>query len=248
MSGKKSPQSVIASYQKRQKMMPLFTWGLALVLVLIGVILLVVWFTGPNKPQLAFLSSATPTATLTATPSPTVPSATPTISPTASETPTETMTETPSGPFEYTVEDGDTCFDLAAKYNVDVLVLLAINNFDSNSCPIRPGDTILIPAPGQELPTETPLPSDVARGTRINYIIKPGDTLDTIASRYNSTVDDIMQINNITDQNLINVGETIIVRVNIVTPTPTRKPSLTPTPGGSTPTPPPATETPTATA
>ena len=236
MSGKKSPQSVIASYQKRQRMMPIFTWGLALLLVLIGVILLVVWFTGPSRPKLAFLSSPTATATLTQTPSPTIPTSTPTITPTASETPTETMTPTPSGPFEYTVEDGDTCFDLADKYNVDLLVLLTINNFASNECPIRPGDTILIPAPGQTMPTETELPTDTARGTRIDYTIKEGDTLDAIASKYNTTVEDIMQINNITDKNSINVGEVITVRVNLVTPTATRKPSLTPTLGGATPT------------
>jgi LysM repeat protein len=243
MSGKKSPKSVLATYQKRQRMMPIFTWGLALLLVLIGVILLVVWFTGPNRPKLAFLASATPTATFTATFSPTVPSSTPTITPTITETPTETITSTPSGPFEYTVEQDDTCYDLAAKFNVDLLVLLTINNFASNSCPIKPGDTILIPIPGQALPTDTPLPPDTPRGTRIEYTVQTGDTLDLIASKFNTTVDDILLQNNITDKDVINVGDTLIVRVNLVTPTPTRKPSLTPTPGGATPTP---SETPTA--
>ncbi len=240
MSGKNSPQSVIDSYKKRQRMMPFFTWGLAIILVAIGAILLIIWLSGSSRPQIALFSSATPTATNTVTPTPTIPTSTPTMTATITETPTPTETATPSGPFEYTVEDGDTCFDLALTYNVDLLVLLAINNFPEGQCPIRPGDRILIPAPGQTMPTATPLPEGLPRGTRIEYTVKTGDTLDFIASLFNSTVEDIMQTNNITDQNRIEVGQKLVVRVNLVTATPTRPPTLTPTPGGaptSTPTP-----------
>jgi LysM repeat protein len=234
MSGKSSPQSIIDSYKKRQRMTPFIVWGLAAVLVIAGIILLVVWFTGPNAPKLGLFSTATPTATATPTLTPETPTATASLTPTITETSAPTMTVTPSGPFEYTVKDGDTCFDLALNYEVDLLVLLAINNFAPNQCPIRPGDIILIPAPGQALPTATPLPSNMPRGTRIDYVIQSGDTLDIIAARFNSTVEDIMSLNKITDKNKINVGDTLIVRVNLVTATPTRKNSLTPTAGGAT--------------
>ncbi|MEN4010963.1 MAG: LysM peptidoglycan-binding domain-containing protein [Chloroflexota bacterium] len=244
MSGKKSPQSVIESYRKRQRMMPLITWGLAGALVLMGIILLVVWFGGGNAPQIALFASPTPTPTNTLTPTEVPPTATLTLTPTVTETPTPTLTSTPSGPFEYTVQSGDTCFDLAVRYEVDLLVLLALNNFPAGQCPIREGDKILIPAPNQELPTETPLPTGLPRGTRVEYTVKTGDNLDFIASIFNSTVEDIMQQNQITDRNKIDVGQTLIVRVNLVTPTPTRPPTLTPTIG----TPQPATATPTATA
>jgi LysM repeat protein len=234
MSGKSSPQSIIDSYKKRQRMTPFIVWGLAAVLVIAGIILLVVWFTGPNAPKLGLFSTATPTATATPTLTPETPTATASLTPTITQTSAPTMTVTPSGPFEYTVKEGDTCFDLALNYEVDLLVLLAINNFAPNQCPIRPGDIILIPAPGQALPTATPLPSNMPRGTRIDYVIQSGDTLDIIAARFNSTVEDIMSLNKITDKNKINVGDTLIVRVNLVTATPTRKPSLTPTAGGAT--------------
>ena len=234
MSGKSSPQSIIDSYKKRQRMMPFMVWGIAILLVLIGIILLVVWFTGPNAPKLGLFSSATPTATATPTVTPITPSPTASLTPTITQTSAPTLTVTPSGPFEYTVKEGDTCFDLALTYDVDLLVLLALNKFAPNACPICPGDIIMIPAPGQELPTATPLPDNMPRGTKINYVVQSGDTLDNIASRFNSTVDDIMLQNKITDKNKINVGDTLIVRVNLVTPTPTRAPSLTPTPGGPT--------------
>ncbi len=236
MSGKNSPQSVIDSYRKRQQMMPFITWGLAGLLVLIGIILIFLWVTGGNQPQIALFSSPTPTATSTLTPSPVPPTATVTMTPTETETPTPTLTFTPSGPFEYTVQSGDTCFDLAVKYEVDLLVLLALNNFPAGQCPIREGDKILIPAPNQQLPTETPLPTGLPRGTRIEYVVKTGDTLDFIASIFNSTVDDIMQQNRLTDKNLISAGQVLIVRVNLVTPTATRPPTLTPTLGDQPPT------------
>jgi len=236
MSGKNSPQSVIDSYRKRQKMMPYITWGLAGLLVLMGIILIILWVSGGNRPQIALFTSPTPTATSTLTPSPVPPTATVTMTPTETETPTPTLTFTPSGPFEYTVQSGDTCFDLAVKYEVDLLVLLALNNFPAGQCPIREGDKILIPAPNQTLPTETPLPTGLPRGTRIEYVVKTGDTLDYIASLFNSTVEDIMQQNKITNKNLISAGQTLIVRVNLVTPTPTRPPTLTPTAGAQQPT------------
>ena len=234
MSGKSSPQSIIDSYKKRQRMMPYMVWGIAILLVIIGVILLVVWFSGPNAPKLGLFSSATPTASATPSATPMTPTSTASLTPTITETPVPTFTLTPSGPFEYTVLEGDTCFDLSLTYDVDLLVLLAINNFAPDQCPIRPGDIILIPAPGQALPTATPIPDNMPRGTKINYVVQTGDSLDSIASQFNSTVDDIMTQNKLTDRNKINVGQTLIVRVNLVTPTPTRQPSLTPTPGGAT--------------
>lgn len=237
MSAKDSPQSIIDSYKKKQRMMPYMVWGIAALLVVVGIILLVVWFTGPSAPKLGLFSSKTPTASPTPTVTPVTPTATASLTPTITETPQPSVTVTPSGPFEYTVKEGDTCFDLAIEYQVDLLVLLAINNFPADQCPIRPGDIIMIPAPGQELPTATPLPTNIARGTKINYTVQPGDTLDTIASKFNSTVEDIMTLNKITDKNRIDVGMVLVIRVNIVTPTPTRPPSLTPTKGGASATP-----------
>jgi LysM repeat protein len=243
MTGKDSPQSVIDSYRKRQQMMPFLIWGLVVVLVVVGIIILVVWFVGPGKSSgISLFSSPTPTETSTYTPTPVTPTATPTQTPTPTLTPSITPTLTPSGPFEYTVVEGDTCWDIAVKFEVGLDVLLALNNF-GNACPIKPDDVILIPLKGQELPTETPLPTNFQRGQKIEYIVKTGETLAIIASRFNSTIAAIMTENKITDENLINAGDKLIVPVNIVTPTPTRAPTNTVTPGGPTFTPPPPTAT-----
>lgn len=245
MIGKDSPQSVIDSYRKRQQMLPFMIWGLVVLLVVVGLIILITWFVGPGKGSIALFASPTPTATSTNTPTPTVPSATPTLTPTETLTPTVTETPTPSGPFEYTVQEGDTCWDIAVKYEVSLDVLLALNNF-GNACPIKPGDKILVPVKGQELPTETPLPSDFPRGQKIEYTVKTGERLADIAARFNSTVDAILKENKLTDANNIFAGQKLVIPVNIVTATPTRVPTRTVTPGGPTftPVPPTATGTP----
>lgn len=233
MSRKDSPQSVIDSYRRRQQMAPYFMAGLAILLVIVGIIILVVWFTGSGGSRvspIALFASATPTVTETATATPETPTATATSTATETVTPTITVTVTPSGPFEYTVQENDNCWDIAARHEVDITVLLALNNFGSG-CPISPGDKILIPAADSELPTPTDIPSDL-RGN-VDYTVTFGDTLAIIASRFNSTIDAIMTQNKLENET-INVGDVLKIPANIVTATPTLPPTVTVTPGGPT--------------
>ena len=228
MAKKDSPQNVIDSYRKRQKSLPFIIGALAVMLVLVGVIIIALWLSGPSSPKISLFPTTTPTTTMTYTASPEPPTTTPTMPPTETIIPSSTLTVTPSGPFEYTIQENDTCWDIAAKFKVEVAVLLAINNFIG--CPIHPGQKILIPAPDQKLPTETQIPNDLARGTKIDYIIKLGDSLAGIASKFNTTMDALLKDNKIdpNNANKIQVGDKLIVRVNMVTPTKTFAPTSTP--------------------
>ncbi len=229
MSKKDDPQKMINSYKRRQQVLPFVIWGMAVLLIVVGVIILVVWILGPNKPQISFFATQTPTSTSTATSTPVTPTATSTNTATATETPTVTITPTRSGPVEYTIQEGDTCYDISATFDVDMLVLLAINNFDAGSCPIQPGDKIVIPAPNQELPTATPWPANLPRGTKLPYVVQFGDTLDLIAAKFLSTVEEIMKLNNLENANQIFAGQVLQVPVNLVTVTPTSLATVTPT-------------------
>lgn len=219
------PQDLMDTFKKRQKLVPVLFGALAILLVIIGVLVIIL----AGKSQGGWFSTKTPTPTLTFTPTATVPSPTPEATATETPTPEPTMTSTPSGPFEYIVQAGDNCYDIAAKFNVDLLTLLAINNFSAGGCPIQPNQTIMIPAPGQKMPTPTPIPSDLPRGTKIKYTIQAGDTLSSIASTFNSTVESILSLNKsvITDQNKLNAGDVLTIAVNLVTPTPTYAPTST---------------------
>jgi LysM repeat protein len=225
MMKKETPQKFVSSYRKQQKFLP-YVAALAVLFVTIGLIILFVWLTGPDRGGISLFASATPTPTETPIPTDVPPTATITLTPTETVPPTETLTYTPSGPFQYVVQEGDTCWDIAVKFEVDINVLLAINSFAG--CPIQPNDTIWIPGKDQQLPTETPIPSDMPRGTILEYTVKTGDTLQSIVSRFNSTSEQIIALNKLEDANAINAGQVLKVPVNIATPTATFAPSSTP--------------------
>ena len=231
MSDKDSAQNVIDSYRKRrQSTTPFLIGGAAIVLIAVGIVVLVLWLTGSSGPSLSFMASPTPTSTETATPTATATaSPMPTSTSTVTLTPTASATPTASGPFIYVVVEGDTLDSIAAQFNINVLVLMALNSMTDSL--IRVGDELLIPNPDLALDTPTPIPTGW-RGT-IEYRIAVGDTLELIAQQFFSTVESIMEDNEIENANEIFVGQIIVVRVNIATPVPTstsRPTLLTPSP------------------
>ena len=239
----KDPSSLIHSYKRRQQMGPFILWGAVVLLLVVGLVFLIIWLLKPNSPMMALFASQTPTATATTTPT-----STPTLTLTPTETPTSTITPspTPSAPFPYTVEEGDSLFSIVEKFSLGdngISLILFLNPYnpttgtgiDPATQGIFVGQVITLPNPGMPLPTPTPIPSNIAPGTEVLYTIEPGDTLESIASKFNSTAEDIQKINEITDPNKIQVGQQIKVRINLVTPTPAPKPTIT---AGPSPTPP----------
>ncbi|MEN6392563.1 MAG: LysM peptidoglycan-binding domain-containing protein [Anaerolineaceae bacterium] len=231
MSEKESAQNVIDKYRKQQqaaRKAPIIII-VAAVLLVIGAAALIFWALGSEAPSISLFPTKTytPTITATATNTPTV-TPLPTDTPTVTDTPTETLTPTASGPFAYTVVEGDTLSGIADKFEVDLMLLIAINNLDSANPIIKVGDQITIPGPDTEMPTATPLPANLHRGSKIEYTVQSGDSLASIALQFNSTVDSIKEENDITDANTIYVGQKLVVLVNLVTPVPTATPA-TPT-------------------
>jgi LysM repeat protein len=234
-------QHVIDSYRKRQKSArraPIFV-VLAAAFLIVGIGFLIFWLVGYLNNQdgggLSFLATdtLTPTTTFTAT-------ATSTETPTPTETPTlaptDTPTETPTvaGPFIYQVVDGDTCYTIAYKYNVDLLLLITANDL-TPECIIAPGKQLIIPGPESTLPTSTLVVDNLAKGTKIEYIVVVGDSLGAIAIKFNTEVEAILKENpDIKNENDILVGMKLIIPVNLV-PTSTPVPP-TATPGPGTPT------------
>jgi LysM repeat protein len=213
-----SASDVIDAYRKRrERTIPLLLGGAAVVLLAVGLFLVVVWLTGDGGPALpALFASRTPTASIT-------PSPTDTFTPTITDTPAPSETPTPSGPITYVVEAGDILSSIAEQFGVEVLLIMSVNGLASPD-QIFVGQTLLIPPQGSELPTETPIPLTLVPGSRIEYVVKPGDNLMVIASRYNSTAEAMA----VTDT--LFVGRVLIVPVGIATPT------ITPTPNPFTPT------------
>jgi len=237
MEHKGSTSDVIAAYRRRKQQGNIvFVYGAAGLLVVAGLGLLALWITGPSQPLSTLFATDTPTPTLTHTPTVTPP---PTETPTITETPTMTATITPSAPFIYTVQEGDSLAAIAEKYSLGddgIPLILLLNPYSEDAGTgidpftqiVFPGQQIFIPNPDLQLPTSTPVPPNLPRGTTVTYIVQFGDSLAGIAGLFNSTVEDIVEVNELPDANAIYVGQQLEIRVNLVTPTATRPPTSTP--------------------
>ena len=233
MSDKESPQDVINAYKKKQenaKRAPIIV-GISALFLILGAGFIIFWLLGDTKPSIPFLNTDTPTPTITftATATPTQ-TPIPTDTPTITASPTVTLTPTPSGPFIYEVQEGDTLWSISQQFEVDMLILIKLNNLDPASPNIRVGDKLTIPGPDTQLPTDTPIPTNLPRGTKIEYQVQSGDSLAYIAAKFNSTVDAIKEENDLDNENTIYVGQILIVPVNLVTPIPTATATFTSTP------------------
>ncbi|MGP6139632.1 MULTISPECIES: LysM peptidoglycan-binding domain-containing protein [unclassified Jeotgalibaca] len=124
---------------------------------------------------------------------------------------TGTTTPPPTGTTNYTVKAGDTLSGIAARYGVTVAQLASANNI-TNVNLIRVGQVLRIPGT-----TGGPVTPPPATGTT-NYTVKSGDTLSGIAVRYGVTVAQIASANNITNTNLIRVGQ--VLKIPGTTPPP----------------------------
>ena len=110
----------------------------------------------------------------------------------------------PNNMFMYTVKAGDTLYGIAKKYNTSVEALKDINYFTSNALVI--GQVIRIPEMYYNY--DEMLPPNY-----INYVVKKGDTLYTIARDNNVSVDTIMKDNGLTNTYLV-IGQTLKLRVS----------------------------------
>ena len=241
-----SVNETIESYRKRRNQMtPLLLGGLALVLVVVGIIIVVTSLHGGGLAKLLATKTPTPTVTPTVTDTPA-----PTDTVTVTASPTVTPTGTPSAPQNYVVQEGDTLTSIVNDHNLgkNGLILIymlnplakdpttgATTGIDPSTGFITVGETIIIPNPGMQLPTATPLPTGLFPGSRITYQVLPGDSLAGIAIKMNSTVAAIVAANQAIMKKdgantVLYQGEVIVVPIDLVTPVPTKRVTPTPTP------------------
>ena len=227
--------NTIESYRKRRKqLLPLILGGAAVLLVVAGIIIVVMSLSGGG---FALFATKTPTPTNTFTPTNTLP---PTETPTITATPTVTATPTASAIYPYVVKEGEYLSTiiqsqgLADTPNVLIIIFQLNPTIDPITGFIIVGQTILLPPPNYPVPTPTPLPTGLVPGSRITYRIMPDDNLFKIANQFNSTVADILLLNKDAlpdgEATLLYPGTLLVVRISLVTPVPTIKPTASVTP------------------
>jgi LysM repeat protein len=223
----------IESYRKRRnRLTPIILGSLAVLLVVVGIIIVVATMRGGGIAKL--IASKTPTPTITP-----LPTDTPTLTetPTATLTPTITSTPTKSSVYDYVVQEGDNLYTIIKAQGLadnDLILIFLLNpDIDPATGFITVGQTIKLPPPNYPIPTSTPLPTGLAPGSRITYLVMPGDSLGGIANKFNSTVEAIVAANKTLLKDgatsVIYPGEQLLVPINLVTPVPTKSPTFTPT-------------------
>ena len=98
----------------------------------------------------------------------------------------------------YTVKSGDTLYGIARLYNMSVDDLKKLNNLTSNNLSV-----------GQQLLVSGTI-SNANTADYDTYIVKSGDTLWSIANKFNLSVDKLKDINNL-NSNLLSVGKQLLI-------------------------------------
>ncbi len=99
----------------------------------------------------------------------------------------------------YVVVSGDTLSDIAGRHGVSEAALRTANGLQSSL--IRAGETLKIPAGGTALATR-------------EHRVSSGQTLSSIARRYDVSIDALRSANGLGSSNLIKVGQTLQVPAN----------------------------------
>ena len=96
----------------------------------------------------------------------------------------------------YTVQSGDTLYSIARRFNTTVDEIKRLNNLTSDILSI--GQQLIIPTTGSS-----------GSNNQI-YTVQSGDTLYSIARRFNTSVDDIKRLNNLTSD-ILSIGQQLII-------------------------------------
>lgn len=101
----------------------------------------------------------------------------------------------------YTVKKGDNLYSIAKSYNIDVDTIIKDNSLSNTNLSIgqilkiRTSNEVIEECFGSDY---TP-PADTST---ITYTVKKGDSLYSIATKYNTSVDNIKSLNNLNSNNL----------------------------------------------
>ena len=95
----------------------------------------------------------------------------------------------------YTVKKGDSLCQIATQFGVSVNDLISYNNLGTTF--LQVGQQLLIPEKNDDT-------SD------ISYIVKSGDTLWSIAKKYNISVDELKSANNLSS-NMLTIGQKLTI-------------------------------------
>ena len=105
-------------------------------------------------------------------------------------------------PEAYTVKPGDTLWKIAEMFGTNTDTLAAHNTLENPDL-IKPGQVLRLP------------PDETGGNTegRLEYTVKPGDTLWLIAQKYGVSVAYLINLNSLTQPDLLVPGQVLVIRI-----------------------------------
>lgn len=113
----------------------------------------------------------------------------------------------------YIVQSGDSLYKIANKFGMTVDQLMAINNLETTSLSV--GQVLKVNSGGGSS-SGIPLGSSCygegyKEPSYVTYTVKRGDNLYSIARKYNTSVDNLIELNNLSSNNL-SIGQVLKIR------------------------------------
>ena len=113
----------------------------------------------------------------------------------------------------YTVRNGDTPLAIALSHNISLQELYRANNLSDDAF-LQIGQVLTIPGGTGESTSETDTSDDAnsaTEPTQQSYTVRSGDTVFAIAIRLGVDWQEMLSANNLTEQSLLQPGQTLVV-------------------------------------
>ena len=174
-----------------------------------------------QKLTIPVKAEASVTAVASATPAPAAPAATATAPAVSGSS--------------YTVKSGDSLWKIAKANNVSVAALKQANNLTSDS--LKVNQKLTIPSSATTA-TATATPAAAASATELQpglhadnspttHIVDIGESLGSIAKKYNVSVSDLIKANNLSDGKRVSVSQKLVIpSASAPTPVTTATPAI----------------------
>ncbi len=112
----------------------------------------------------------------------------------------------PGGYVSYTVQKGDTLYSIANRFGTNIEKIISDNNLKSNV--LQVGMVLIVDDNKGVSSVKECYGNDEVVNNK--YVVQKGESLYSIAKKFNTTVDDIKRKNNLSS-NLISIGQELII-------------------------------------
>jgi len=140
----------------------------------------------------------------------------------ASKSTGESSKETEVATINHTVLKGETLTKIATKYSTSIDVLVKLNKFKSNDTPVKLGQTLKVPAPVKKTSKKQGIADIKKKNPNLlekiesvdknnQYVVRQGDTLYSIAKKFDTTTTIIKKVNKLSSDN-VSIGQVITIQ------------------------------------